>query len=114
MDCLAGRDIWNNLIPIKRLSRFFSGSLREWMLENLHNQQTFRLERVDWHCLFRILTWRISKNRNLFIFQGISWSVGAITKESYRILDGLTLILDRGFESVLIQTDRLEAVNAIQ
>ncbi|KAH1129526.1 hypothetical protein J1N35_000904, partial [Gossypium stocksii] len=30
------------------------------------------------------------------------------------ILDGLNLILDRSFERVFIQTDIIEAVNAIQ
>ncbi|MBA0638020.1 hypothetical protein Godav_029679 [Gossypium davidsonii] len=34
--------------------------------------------------------------------------------ELWGILDGLNLILERGYGSVLIQTDSLEAVNVIQ
>ncbi|MBA0726393.1 hypothetical protein Golax_002226, partial [Gossypium laxum] len=38
-----------------------------------------------------------------------------VTKvELWDILDRLTLILDRRFERILIQTDSLEAANAIQ
>ncbi|KAH1123202.1 hypothetical protein J1N35_006362 [Gossypium stocksii] len=38
---------------------------------------------MDWPCLFGIIMWCIWKNRNLFIFQGISWSTDEIINISY-------------------------------
>ncbi|MBA0587268.1 hypothetical protein Gorai_000400, partial [Gossypium raimondii] len=75
-DCLAARTIWDKLIPQQSLSRFYTGSLLDWMTNNLQNHLTLSLDRG--------------------------------------ILDGLNLILDRRFERVLIQTDSIEAVNAIK
>ncbi|KAG8500610.1 hypothetical protein CXB51_004315 [Gossypium anomalum] len=36
-----------------------------------------------------------------------------LESELWRILDGLNLILDRRFENILIQTNSIEAINAI-
>ncbi|KAH1040093.1 hypothetical protein J1N35_041836 [Gossypium stocksii] len=36
-----------------------------------------------------------------------------LESELWGILDGLNLILDRRFENILIQTDSIEAINAI-
>ncbi|MBA0559052.1 hypothetical protein Golob_016034 [Gossypium lobatum] len=38
---------------------------------------------IDWPCLFGIIVWHIWKNQNLFIFQGITWTVDEIIKISY-------------------------------
>ncbi|MBA0548963.1 hypothetical protein Golob_020025 [Gossypium lobatum] len=54
-DCPAARDIWDKLIPIDKLSRFYSGPIYE--------------------CIW--------KNRNIFIFQGISLNIDEIIKVSY-------------------------------
>ncbi|MBA0754307.1 hypothetical protein Gogos_021568 [Gossypium gossypioides] len=35
-----------------------------------------------WSCLFGLVAWRIWKNRNLFIFQHISWSASEVVKVS--------------------------------
>ncbi|MBA0626849.1 hypothetical protein Godav_004436 [Gossypium davidsonii] len=37
----------------------------------------------DWPCLFGIIAWNIWKNCNMFVFQGISWSVEEIIKISF-------------------------------
>ncbi|MBA0798019.1 hypothetical protein Gohar_008656 [Gossypium harknessii] len=38
---------------------------------------------VIWSCLFGLIAWRIWKNRNLFIFQGITWTAHEIVKDSF-------------------------------
>ncbi|MBA0876537.1 hypothetical protein Goshw_000743 [Gossypium schwendimanii] len=35
-----------------------------------------------WSCLFGLVSWRIWKNRNLFIFQHISWTATEVVKVS--------------------------------
>ncbi|MBA0765641.1 hypothetical protein Gotri_014801, partial [Gossypium trilobum] len=35
-----------------------------------------------WSCLFGLVAWRIWKNRNLFIFQHISWTTSEVVKVS--------------------------------
>ncbi|KAK5812075.1 hypothetical protein PVK06_027474 [Gossypium arboreum] len=37
---------------------------------------------LSWPCLFGLIAWRIWKNRNLFIFQKLSWSVAEVIKNS--------------------------------
>ncbi|MBA0729038.1 hypothetical protein Golax_022983 [Gossypium laxum] len=50
------------------------------MATNLQNQLTSSTGGIDWSYLFGIITWRIWKSRNMFVFQGISWSVEEIIK----------------------------------
>ncbi|MBA0683607.1 hypothetical protein Goari_025250, partial [Gossypium aridum] len=108
-DCLAARTIWDKLILQQSLSRFYTGSLLDWMTNNLQNRLTLSLDGVDWSCLFRIIAWHIWKNYNLFIFQSI------LIDEGFATIGGF--IRDhngRWFERVLIQTDSIEAVNSIK
>ncbi|MBA0874014.1 hypothetical protein Goshw_010368, partial [Gossypium schwendimanii] len=79
-DCLTARTIWNKLIPEGKLSKFYIGSLANWMTENLQNHLNISLDGVDWPCLFGIIAWHIWKNCNLLIFQGISYSNDKIIK----------------------------------
>ncbi|KAK5835451.1 hypothetical protein PVK06_011140 [Gossypium arboreum] len=81
-DCNAARLIWDKLIPQQNLSGFHFRSFSDWMRSNLQSHLT-SLDGIDWPCLFRITMWRIWKNQNLFIFQGITWSVDEIIKISY-------------------------------
>ncbi|KAK5795421.1 hypothetical protein PVK06_036687 [Gossypium arboreum] len=37
---------------------------------------------ITWSCLFGLITWRIWKNRNLFIFQNINWTAYDVLKSS--------------------------------
>ncbi|MBA0780342.1 hypothetical protein Gotri_004454 [Gossypium trilobum] len=82
-DCLAAKGVWDKIIPKQTLSSFYSGSLLDWMATNLQNQMTSSTGGIDWSCLFGIIAWRIWKNRNMFVFQGISWSVEEIIKISF-------------------------------
>ncbi|KAH1113690.1 hypothetical protein J1N35_007068 [Gossypium stocksii] len=53
------------------------------MEHNLQDQQAMRLSgRVNWPCLFEIIIWRLWKNRNLRIFQGLSWSTNEVINVS--------------------------------
>ncbi|MBA0667317.1 hypothetical protein Goklo_000421, partial [Gossypium klotzschianum] len=38
---------------------------------------------TTWSCLFRLVAWRIWKNRNIFVFQNISWPPTEIIKISF-------------------------------
>ncbi|MBA0868994.1 hypothetical protein Goshw_021753 [Gossypium schwendimanii] len=50
---------------------------------------------VNWTCLFRIIIWRIWKNRNLRIFQGLSWSADEL--EGFcEIIMGIGLLVLQG------------------
>ncbi|MBA0572176.1 hypothetical protein Golob_002534, partial [Gossypium lobatum] len=87
-----------------------------------------------WKCFFGIIAWCFWKNRNLFIFYRITWSVNETIKVSLSwaclnidrsvrneggftmagaILDGLTLLCECGFGRVSIGTDNLENVRHI-
>lgn len=78
----AARSIWVKLVPDRTRPNFYIKPLHEWMMENLQNHQSILIEGVDWSCLFVIILWHICKNRNLFIFQGISWSIDEVLKVS--------------------------------
>ncbi|MBA0648038.1 hypothetical protein Goklo_015825, partial [Gossypium klotzschianum] len=97
------------------------------MTENLQKHQTPFLGGVDCSCLFGIISLRIWRNHNLFTFQGISWSIDEVLKVCLST-DGLVrneecfaavgrLVRDHNagrFKRASIQTDNLEAANAIQ
>ncbi|MBA0838158.1 hypothetical protein Goarm_010247, partial [Gossypium armourianum] len=114
---------------------------KEWFVANLHNHLMISMGEVDWPCLFGSISWRIWKNHNLQVFQGVPWSVDEVMKGSFcwakqfatarkleeskryltfsslalivlevelwAIFDDLTLILDRGHDRVLINTDSM-------
>lgn len=58
-DCHVARDVWNELIPVQKQARFYSGSLYEWMTENLQSLLPFGLDGVSWACRFGMIFWRL-------------------------------------------------------
>ncbi|MBA0875055.1 hypothetical protein Goshw_025621, partial [Gossypium schwendimanii] len=68
---------------------------------------------VDWSCLFGLIAWRIWRNRNLQVFQGISWSIDEVIKVSYSWAKHYMFDCKR-FDRVLISTDSVEAIQIIQ
>ncbi|MFQ6668944.1 hypothetical protein Gotur_034388 [Gossypium turneri] len=59
----------------------------------------------------------IVRDRNgkwLFGFNKYLGSCSVFDAKSWGILDGLTLLIDRGYDKVLIQSDSLEAIKDIQ
>ncbi|MBA0697759.1 hypothetical protein Goari_021285, partial [Gossypium aridum] len=139
-DCSAAKIIWDKLIPEKKQSRFYIDSLHNWMTINLQNHFSISLDGVDWPCLFGIIAWHsnwvsLRTNGSVRLDEGFAaaggfvcdhndgWIMGfyrylgnctVVEAELWGILNSLNLILDRWFERVLILTDSIEAVNAIQ
>lgn len=65
----------------------FSRYLKEWFVANLLNH----LGEVDWTCFWGLIAWRISKNHNHYVFQGISCSVEEVIEVLYCWLNNLPL-----------------------
>ncbi|KAA3478810.1 Beta-glucosidase 46 [Gossypium australe] len=81
-DCPTAKDVWMHVIPNKLMHRFFSDSFQNWFSTNLSCHEKLQDSGVTWSSLFGLITWRIWKNRNLFIFQNISWSTTEVVKVS--------------------------------
>ncbi|KAG8474496.1 hypothetical protein CXB51_031152 [Gossypium anomalum] len=79
-DCLIAKDVWNIVLPVQLKQRFFSASFSDWLLLNLCFHESLYGNGFTWPCLFGLLTWRLWKNRNLFIFQNTSWTATEIVK----------------------------------
>ncbi|KAG8485688.1 hypothetical protein CXB51_019010 [Gossypium anomalum] len=94
-DCSAARTIWDNIIPEERRSRFYIGSLHNWLML------------LGVLCVIIMVGWIIGFCRYL-------GNCTVVEAEFWGILDGLNPLLDRNFEKVIIQTDSLEAATAIQ
>lgn len=72
-DCLATKDVWKLLVPNDQQNKFFSDPFQIWFSTNLCYLVCSQEHGVMWASLFGLIIWRIWKNRNLFIFQYISW-----------------------------------------
>ncbi|XP_016684024.1 uncharacterized protein [Gossypium hirsutum] len=76
-----------------------------------------------WSCLFGLIAWRLWKNRNLFIFQHISWTASEVVKVSscwgrnynyyvgdhFKSKQGSSLIVNSDDNWVFLSTDRAVA-----
>ncbi|MBA0750815.1 hypothetical protein Gogos_002200, partial [Gossypium gossypioides] len=97
-DCDVAKDVWNQVIPGNCLSNFFSNNSQGWLLGNLQNNSMVHEEGSSWACLFGLLIWRLWKNRNLFIFQGRSWSLREIVQVSLSWVNQLFSALRADFK----------------
>ncbi|KAK5831225.1 hypothetical protein PVK06_015020 [Gossypium arboreum] len=70
------------VVPTEKHSRFFSNSFQILFSTNLCCHDKLQDKGITWLCLFGIITWRLWKNRNLFIFQNINWTAYEIIKTS--------------------------------
>ncbi|XP_052477154.1 uncharacterized protein LOC105797534 [Gossypium raimondii] len=61
-------DFWNSQDEHRKINWKYPGPQRDSIL--------------TWSCLFGLISWRIWKNRNLFIFQRISWTTFEVVKVS--------------------------------
>ncbi|KAG8499648.1 hypothetical protein CXB51_006070 [Gossypium anomalum] len=149
-DCPNANDVWKIVVPDQLKQRFFSLPFHDWFILNLCFHERLQESGVTWSCLFGLIEWRIWKNRNLFIFQNISWIATEVVKvsscwarqyesmhgghknnlqsldsiknlegswvilstdraaEFWGILDGILLLLNKGFRRIIILTDNLE------
>lgn len=65
-DYPSTKDVWSLVLPQHLKQRFFSTFFSNWLL----------LDQM------RLIAWRMWKNRNLFIFQNISWTATEVIKVS--------------------------------
>ncbi|KAA3472323.1 reverse transcriptase [Gossypium australe] len=127
-DYPVAKDVWKLVLPNQLEQRFFfSDSFQTWISSNLSCHVRLQDSKVTWSCLFGLIAWRIWKNRNLFIFQKISWMTTGVVKistswarvcspieaEVWSIQDGILLLLNKGFRRIIVQTDSLEAVQTL-
>ncbi|MBA0758070.1 hypothetical protein Gotri_021098 [Gossypium trilobum] len=61
----------------------------DWLLANLQDNSMVHVESSSWACLFGLFIWCFWKNRNLFIFQGRSWSLREIVQVSLSLVNQL-------------------------
>ncbi|KAH1131232.1 hypothetical protein J1N35_002610 [Gossypium stocksii] len=73
-ECPVAKDMWKLIVSEASWSQFFSNNLLEWVKTNLGNHGRLPRHGVPWSTLFGILAWRIWKNKNLFVFQELTWS----------------------------------------
>ncbi|MBA0784357.1 hypothetical protein Gotri_001941, partial [Gossypium trilobum] len=81
-DCPFSKDAWMLVLSEQLKQRFFSTSFPDWLLLNLCFHERLQGSGLTWSCLFGLIALRIWKNRNLFIFQNISWVVTEVVKAS--------------------------------
>ncbi|MBA0758008.1 hypothetical protein Gotri_021044 [Gossypium trilobum] len=78
----SAKDAWMLVIPDQLKQRFFSASFQDWLILNLCFHERLQGSGLTWSCLFGLIAWLIWKNRNLFIFQHISWAATEVVKVS--------------------------------
>lgn len=74
-DCPFAKDVWMLVLPRQLEQRLFSSPFPYWFSLNLCFQGQLQDSGLSWPCLFGLISWCIWKNRNLSIFQKLSWSV---------------------------------------
>ncbi|KAK5776838.1 hypothetical protein PVK06_044803 [Gossypium arboreum] len=81
-DCSKAKEVWMLVVPSEKSTRFFSDPIQIWFFTNLCCHDKLQDKGITWSCLFGIIAWRLWKNRNLFIFQDIIWTVYETIKTS--------------------------------
>ncbi|MBA0649846.1 hypothetical protein Goklo_017362, partial [Gossypium klotzschianum] len=104
-DCFAAKEVWTQVVPSDQQFRFFSGNLYGWFMYNLsfHERLTGTLTGY-WTHLF---------TKGAVARENGSASAGGVA-ELWGILDGLLVLLSKGFERATIQTDNIDVVKALQ
>lgn len=81
-DCLAVNEVWEQVVPRSPATGFFNSNLFDWLVSNLQSHKFMVSTEVRWASLFGLIGWHIWKNRNLYVFQGISWKAEEVVKVS--------------------------------
>ncbi|KAH1065452.1 hypothetical protein J1N35_030439 [Gossypium stocksii] len=152
------------VVPDQLKQKFFSVSFQDWIFLNLCFHERVQDRGTTWSSLFGLIAWRIWKNRNLFIFQNISWDAMEVVKvsscwarqyetyivvgdsgfaasggviqdfngkwimgstrflgvcspfeaELWGILDGILILLNKGYRRAIIMTDNLEVAQNLE
>ncbi|KAA3475886.1 RNA-directed DNA polymerase (Reverse transcriptase) [Gossypium australe] len=81
-DCPTAKEVWMLVLPDQIKQRFFSAPLQDWLIFNLCFHESLQGSDLTWSKLFGTIAWRIWKNRNLLIFQNISWTASEVVQVS--------------------------------
>ncbi|KAG8497788.1 hypothetical protein CXB51_007049 [Gossypium anomalum] len=81
-DCSFAKNVWMLILPEQLKQRLFSSPFPYWFSLNLSFLERLQDSGLSWSCLFGVVVWRIWKNRNLFIFQNLSWSATKMVRNS--------------------------------
>ncbi|KAL1091080.1 hypothetical protein V6Z11_D07G133500 [Gossypium hirsutum] len=81
-DCPTTKEVWSQVVPNSKQGNFYFKNLIEWLENNLNDNLWMLNIGISWSCLIGLIVWRLWKNRNLFIFQGIPWNSSEIVKVS--------------------------------
>ncbi|TYJ17063.1 hypothetical protein E1A91_A09G025800v1, partial [Gossypium mustelinum] len=82
-DCFVAKEVWTQVVLSDQQCRFFSGNLYDWFVYNLSCHERLTGRRVIWSYLFRIIAWRLWKNKNMFIFQEVFWMILEVVNVSF-------------------------------
>ncbi|KAL1127374.1 hypothetical protein V6Z11_A13G174800 [Gossypium hirsutum] len=81
-DCSFAKNVWMFILPEQLKQRFFSSPFPYWFSLNLSFHERLQDSGLSWPCLFGVVVWRVWKNKNLFIFQNLSWSATEVVWKS--------------------------------
>ncbi|MBA0593857.1 hypothetical protein Gorai_010785 [Gossypium raimondii] len=77
-DRLAAKEVWEQVVLMSQATGFFNSNLLDWLVSNLESHKFVASTKVHWASLFSLIGWCIWKNRNLYVFQGLSWKAAEI------------------------------------
>ncbi|MBA0730446.1 hypothetical protein Golax_022436, partial [Gossypium laxum] len=123
-DCPVAKEILTHVLPDKINGCFFAGDLLQWLKSNLQNPAKSVVDEIslctdgEVQIPFGNATAkRVIRNRNeewIMRYNRHLGNCSILDAELWGILDRLTLIHDRQYAGMMIQTDNLEAVKIIQ
>lgn len=70
------------MVPMSQATSFFNSNLLDWLVSNLESHKFVASTKVRWASLFGLIRWRIWKNKNLYVFQGLPRKAVEIIKVS--------------------------------
>lgn len=79
-DCTITKETWMQVLPNELHDQFFASNIHDLIKWNLFITSKLDMGEVAWSSLFGSIAWRIWKNCNLYIFQGVPWKASDIVK----------------------------------
>lgn len=78
--CPDAKNVRMFSIPQDRWTQFFSANPLDWIQTILRKSGGSKETGTPWATFFGILVWRLRKNKNLFVYQGLSWNFMEVSK----------------------------------
>ncbi|MBA0682775.1 hypothetical protein Goari_024468, partial [Gossypium aridum] len=116
------KEAWEQIIPSRLSSRFFSYSLEDWLSANLMNELELVFQDVDWPSLFDgAHNWSsglacstvVARDEHGRWMWGIGRNIDRYSvqqAELWAIYEGLQLAWEANWENVIVETDRALAI----